>query len=42
MTPYQEIAMAHPCRLAEETSHPRFGRVVEGGSLVLTINFGHE
>lgn len=42
MTAAQAIAMKHPCRLAEETSHPRFGHLVDGGTLVLTINFGYE
>lgn len=42
MTPYQEIALAFPCRLGQETAHPRFARLVDGGSLVLSVNFGHE
>lgn len=42
MTPWQQIAIAHPCLLGEETVHPRFAHRVPGGSLVLTVNAGYE
>lgn len=42
MTPAQKIALRWPCYLAVETSHPRYGRVVPLGSLVLTVNAGYE
>lgn len=42
MIRWQEIAIGFPCLLAEETAHPRFGHVVPGGSLVLTVNAGYE
>jgi hypothetical protein len=42
VTPWQEVAFAHPCRLAEETAHPRFARRIRQASLVLTINSGYE
>jgi hypothetical protein len=38
----QQRAFAHPCLLAEETAHPRFGTVTALGSVVLTINTGYE
>jgi hypothetical protein len=39
----QKIAFDHPCRLAEETIHPRFGRMLKNGmSGILTINSGYE
>lgn len=42
MTPRQLIAFQHPCRLACETAHPRFGTSFFIGSCVLTINTGYE
>lgn len=39
----QRIAFQHPCRLAAETTHPRFRRRHLGGyTVVLTINYGYE
>jgi hypothetical protein len=38
-----ELALRHHCRLAIETTHPRFGRVDRVGfSVVLTVNSGYE
>lgn len=44
MTPEQEVALAHPCRLAGETVHPRFAHRQRRSpwSLVLTVNYGYE
>lgn len=44
MTQQQRVAMAHPCYLAEETAHPRFGRRARDGkaTILLTINAGYE
>lgn len=43
MTPQQLIAFAHPCRLGEETVHPRFAvKFNETASVILTINSGYE
>ena len=41
MTP-AEVALAHHCRLAAETLHPRFRRKVGLFSIVLTVNSGYE
>lgn len=39
----QLTAIEHPCRLAAETVHPRFGRRHPAGyTIVLTINYGYE
>jgi hypothetical protein len=38
----QRIALAHPCYLAGECVHPRFGNRSGAWSLVLTINTGYE
>ena len=39
----QEMALAHFCRLATETVHPRYRWTLPGGySLVLTVNTGYE
>lgn len=40
----QRLALEHPCRLAVETLHPRFPRLIRGGkySVVLTVNSGYE
>ena len=43
MTPEQEVALTHPCRLAGETVHRRFARRYrDRWSLVLTVNTGYE
>ncbi len=44
MTRAQRIALDHHCRLATETIHPRFVRLVRGGrfSVILTVNSGYE
>jgi hypothetical protein len=43
VTPAQLAAVAHPCLLAGETTHPRFRhRITDAWSLVLTINTGYE
>lgn len=43
MTGAQTVALAHPCLLAGETAHLRFGSNLGGGfTLVLTINRGYE
>jgi len=39
---WQRIAIESPALLAEETTRPRFGHVVNGGTLVLTVNSGYE
>lgn len=41
-TPQQEIAIRHPCLLAEEAAHPRFGRRTPFGTVRLTVNSGYE
>lgn len=39
----QTIALRHHCRLAIETTHPRFGHLLGHGlSLVVTVNSGYE
>lgn len=42
MTPAQRVALAHPCRLAAETIHLRFGSVFPMWTVVLTVNSGYE
>lgn len=44
MNRFQRIALDHPCRLAIETYHPQFRRLIRGGgfSVVLTVNSGYE
>lgn len=42
MNEQQATALAYPCRLAQETAHPRFGRPGISCSTVLTVNNGHE
>ena len=42
MTPAQQVALQHHCRLAFETTHPRFAHLRGGYSLVLTVNSGYE
>lgn len=39
---HRETALRRPCRLSIETAHPRFGYKLNGYSVVLTINAGHE
>jgi len=40
----QRIALDHHCRLATETMHPRFARLIHGGlySVIVTVNSGYE
>ena len=39
----QSVALQHPCFLAADAVHPRFGYVLSSRlSLVLTINAGYE
>lgn len=42
MNAAQKTARRHYCLLAEETIHPRFGRLVPLGTVVLTVNAGYE
>jgi hypothetical protein len=45
MTPAQQLALTHHCRLAVETTHPRFRSLLDPKrpiSLVLTVNSGYE
>ena len=44
MTPAQLTALAHPCLLAAQSLHPRFGRRLYEGdaSILLTVNRGYE
>lgn len=43
MTPAQQRAVDHHCRLACETMHPRFRRLTRGIiSVILTVNSGYE
>lgn len=43
MTPAQQIAFTHPCRLAGETVNPIFASMITPiMSAVLTINTGYE
>lgn len=44
MNAAQRTALIYHCRLAIETAHPRFARVIRGGlySVVLTVNSGYE
>lgn len=40
---HTETALAHHCRLAVETTHPRFSsRRRDGLSVVVTVNSGYE
>jgi hypothetical protein len=41
-TTQQQIALAHPCRLAFETAHPRYCRVQGRYSVIVTCNSGYE
>jgi len=38
----QALALAHHCRLAVETMHPRFRWIEAPHSIVLTVNTGYE
>jgi len=42
MTPRQLAAIAHTCRLPEQTVHPRFRSYHPGFSTILTFNSGFE
>lgn len=42
MTPRQQIAVDHTCRLPEECVHPRFARVILPFGTILTLNSGFE
>lgn len=44
MNKAQRLALEHHCRLAVETIHPRFVRLIRGGlySVILTVNSGYE
>lgn len=42
LTSHQKVALRNPCYLANETTHPRFGRRLLLGSIVLTVNAGYE
>lgn len=44
MNEHQQLALAHHCRLASETAHPRFGYLAPGAraSIVLSVNSGYE
>lgn len=44
MNDAQKTALDYHCRLACETSHPRFARLVRGGkfTVVVTVNSGYE
>ncbi len=40
---HREIALRHHCRLAAETTHPRFAWVdPRGFTVILTVNSGYE
>jgi hypothetical protein len=44
MNRHQRLALDFHCRLATETLHPRFARLLPGGrcSVLLTVNSGYE
>jgi hypothetical protein len=42
MTPAQALALAHPCFLAGQTVHPRYGYRQGRCSVMLTVNAGWE
>lgn len=42
MTPAQETALAYHCRLACETTNPRFREIIGRVSKILTVNSGYE
>lgn len=42
MNERQQESLNHHCRLAVETMHPRFLRLRNGYSAILTVNSGYE
>lgn len=42
LTPQQKVALRNPCYYAIETAHPRYGRLVTFGTLIITVNTGYE
>ncbi len=44
MNKHHETALNFHCRLATETMHPRFARLVRNGSfsVIVTVNSGYE
>jgi hypothetical protein len=42
LTAWQLEAITHPCLIAEETAHPRFGHITVNGTVVLSVNAGYE
>jgi hypothetical protein len=42
MNARQRLALTHPCLLACETAHPRYGRSHGSWTSVLTVNTGYE
>ena len=44
MNDRQKTALDYHCRLATETMHPRFARLIRGGlySVIVTVNSGYE
>lgn len=42
MNEAQQLALEQHCRLASETLHPRFRRVIPIGSVIVTVNSGYE
>jgi hypothetical protein len=44
MNDAHKTALTYHCRLATETMHPRFARVIRGGlfSVIVTVNSGYE
>jgi hypothetical protein len=43
MNPFQQEALNHHCRLACETTHPRFRHIrADGIWVILTVNSGYE
>lgn len=42
MAQKHDVALAHPCLLAEECLHPRFMNTYPNATVILTINSGYE
>lgn len=42
MTPAQQTALEHPCRLGIETLHPRYMTLRGDHSVTVTVNTGYE
>jgi hypothetical protein len=43
MNAHHATALTYHCRLAVETTHPRFARRIRGGfGVILTVNSGYE